>query len=173
MEEGAEYWRHGTKWSQIVENVKKVKRETPHVYMGVTCTVGWANLYTAMDFIDYCADTANPNDIYDFEFLNPIRININVLQGPVQFCVQNIPDWKKEELEKRVRQTYDKYMSMGYEESLLSRNLLALIDFMWESGDLTLLKPGWEGMITERDKLRNENFFETFPQHINMKELVE
>ena len=174
MEEGAEYCRHGTKWSQIVENVKKVKQETPHVYMGVTCTVGWANLYTAMDFIDYCADTANPNDIDDFEFLNPIRININVLQYPAQFCVQNVPTWKKEELQKRVMETYDKYIDMGYEKSLLSSNLLALIDFMWaEEGNPEEIKHGWKNLVDKRDKLRNENFFDTFPQHINMKEIVE
>lgn len=173
MEEGAEYWRHGTKWSQIVENVKKVKRETPHVYMGVTCTVGWANLYTAMDFIDYCSDTANPNDIDDFEFLNPIRININVLEYPQQFCIQNVPDWKKKELEERVRKTYDKYMSMGYEESLLNRNLLALIDFMWaKDSDISQIQNGWSDLVFKRDKLRSENFYKAFPQHINMKEII-
>tara|TARA_X000001036_G_scaffold430510_1_gene463290 strand:- start:2524 stop:3741 length:1218 start_codon:yes stop_codon:yes gene_type:complete len=175
MEKGAEYWRNGTKWNQLVKNIKKVKKETPHVYMGVTCTVGWANLYTAMDFIDYCADSANPNDVDDFEFLDPVRININVLEQPIHFSTQSVPDWKKEELEKRIRKTYDKYISMGFEDdSLLARNLVALIDFMWaKEGDSRRIKGGWDQIVTRRDELRGENFFEAFPEHINMKEIIE
>ena len=45
---------------------------------------------------------------------------------------------------------------------------------MWaDRNDKVVLKGAWKRIVTKRDKLRNENFFETFPEHINMKELVE
>ena len=167
IDKGAEYWRNGSDWPRLVKNVHRVVNEAPHVNVGCTTTVGWANLYTAMDFIDYCSDNSKT-------FINPEGININVLQHPVHFCVQTLPDWKKEELEIRIRKTLHKYDSMGYKDSLLSRNLHALITFMWaDRNDNVVLKGAWKRIVTKRDKLRNENFFETFPEHIHRKELVE
>jgi sulfatase maturation enzyme AslB (radical SAM superfamily) len=166
MEKGGDWWRHGNSWEKLQNNIETVKTECPHISLGVTCTVGWANLYTAMDLIDYCSDT---------HLINPEDININVLQYPVHFCVQTVPDWKKQELEIRIKKTFSKYISMGFEDdSLLARNLIALIDFMWaKKGDTKKVKGGWSQMVTKKDMLRGENFFEAFPEHINMRELVE
>ncbi len=166
MEKGGDWWRHGNSWKKLQNNIETVKTECPHISLGVTCTVGCANLYTAMDLIDYCSDT---------HLINPEDININVLQYPVHFCVQTVPDWKKQELEIRIKKTFSKYISMGFEDdSLLARNLIALIDFMWaKKGDTKKVKGGWSQMVTKKDMLRGENFFEAFPEHINMRELVE
>ncbi len=168
MEEGGDWWRHGNDWERLQNNIETVKTECPHISLGVTCTVGWANLYTAMDLIDYCSDT---------HLINPQEMNINILQFPEPFSVQNVPDWKKRELEERVEKTLSKYF-LCHRDSLLSSNLRGLINFMWETSitDETVYKDlivgPWNGLVTHRDILRKESFFETFPEHINMKELL-
>jgi len=157
MEKGGEYWRHGTDWDKLVNNIKHIKSQCPHVHFGVTCTVGWVNLYSAMDFVDYCCRTG---------LIDPRHININVLQYPDYYCVQNVPDWKKKELETRITSTLNNYSDM-YSGSLLKSNLEGLIKFMWEASNTSCLKLGAETLI-KVDFKRNENFFETFPEHLNM-----
>jgi hypothetical protein len=121
-----------------------------------------------MDLIDYCSDT---------HLINPQEMNINILQFPEPFSVQNVPDWMKRELEERVEKTLSKYF-LCHRDSLLSSNLRGLINFMWETSitDETVYKDlivgPWNGLVTHRDILRKESFFETFPEHINMKELL-
>ncbi len=162
--EGAEYWRHGTDWEKIYSNILEVKEKCPHVQMGTTTTVSWVNLYSALDFLDH---------VLDENLMLEEKLNINVLQKPAIFSVQVVPSWKKDELKERIQKTLDKTT----EASLLRNNLNALLDYMYEvehdAGNSAGWKTAWDFFINRRDKLRDEDFFTAFPEHENMRQIIE
>lgn len=49
----AEYMRHGTIWSTVEKNIKKVKKQAPNVRLEVGCTVSMLNLLHLSDFYRY------------------------------------------------------------------------------------------------------------------------
>ena len=162
--EGAEYWRHGTDWEKIYNNILEVKDKCPHVQMGTTTTVSWVNLYSALDFLDH---------VIDEKLMLEEKLNINVLQKPPIFSVQVVPGWKKDELKERIQKTLDKTT----EASLLRNNLNALLDYMYEvehdASNSAGWKTAWDFFINRRDKLRGEDFFTAFPEHENMRSIIE
>lgn len=160
MGDKSEYWRKGTVWQTICDNVNRIKQESPHVKIGTTTTIGWPNLYNALDFIEFCIET---------NFIEYKLININVLQIPEIYSVSTLPNYKKREVERRVNQTLDKIRSLrDNETSLLERNLEALITFMHSENTEDYMS---EFLATTKrtDKIRNESFFEVFPEHNDLK----
>jgi ATP-dependent Clp protease adapter protein ClpS len=54
----AEYLRHGTVWSTIESNLKRLQNEAPHVKFKVTSTVGFLNIESLIEFFEYSVESA-------------------------------------------------------------------------------------------------------------------
>lgn len=160
MGDKIEYWRKGTDWQTICDNLNTIKQNNPHVRIGTTTTIGWPNLYNALDFIEFCMDTG---------FVDYKLININVLREPESHSVTTLPKHKKHEVERRVYKTLDKIRSLRENEvSLLERNLEGLITFMYSKDTEDYMKKFF-GTTKQTDKIRNESFFDVFPEHSDLK----
>lgn len=152
----AEYWRSGTKWDVIENNIKTIRSKTPHIKLGTTTTIGWPNLWNALDFLDHCIDT---------NLIDPMLLRTNVLTAPGLYSLSSLPEFKKILAKKRITQTVDK---LNEPIAMLHSDLLGLINFIDSSSTTKSLK-NFTKFNGRLDRLRGEDFFETFPEHIDMK----
>lgn len=157
--EAAEFWRSGTKWNTIADHVQQIQQQTPHVRLGTTTTIGWPNLWNALEFIDHCIDT---------NFIDPNFIYINVLQGPEVYSLTSLPAFKKIAAKNRITETLNKLKTLKLDNGLLYSNLSGLISFIDSKSTEGKLKV-FNDVTSRLDRLRNENFFEAFPEHNDMK----
>lgn len=154
---GLEYWRKGAKWDVIVENVNLIKKETPHVRLGISPTVGWPNLWNLLDLIDFCVDT---------QFIDCSTIHINMLRTPMMYSLTSLPEFKKNLAKLRIENTIDK-ISNGPTKN----GLHGLINFMFtESNEHFLVDFTKNTAIL--DSIRRENFFTAFPEHLDIKDYL-
>jgi radical SAM protein with 4Fe4S-binding SPASM domain len=76
----AEYIREGTNWNSIEENIRIVRKESPHIKLEMNVTVSIFNLYTLLDFIDYMYDKklfeGQPNF---YNLINPDHYSANII----------------------------------------------------------------------------------------------
>lgn len=152
----AEYWRKGTIWKDIEDNISTIKENVPHVSLGTTTTIGWPNLYTALDFIDRCIDT---------NLISPKLININVLQFPNFYSLPTLPEPEKTIAKERIIKTLEKAQAFG--DSLLVYNLKGLIDFLMSQDNSKNLNLFFK-TTDFYDKIRDEGFFDIFPEHASI-----
>lgn len=160
--EAAEYWRSGTQWSTIENHVNEIRKSLPHVRFGTTTTVGWPNLWNALDLIDFCIDT---------NFIDPKYIMINVLEMPDVYSLKSLPNFKKEKAKERILITLKHLNNAELTDTLLYNNLTGLISFIDSSSTQNALR-NFKNFNGRLDQIRNENFFKAFPEHNDMKPFI-
>jgi organic radical activating enzyme len=162
--EKGEYWRNGTVWKDVVENRKRMLEETPHVNFRIAFTLSWPNAFNLIDF---------HREWVELGYIKPDDIMVNPLDTPPYYCLKNIPDWKKTEIETKLRENITWLESFGYCNNIISMYDTA-IKFMWS--DTSKYHAGTDeclkdfSRITKKlDEIRGQSFFDTFPEHMNMK----
>ena len=77
----AEYIRHGTEWSVIESNLRKIRQEAPHIHLQTNTVVSILNIKTLTEFIDYMLDNGLVDEkTYDPRFYNVINPEFLSLQ---------------------------------------------------------------------------------------------
>jgi radical SAM protein with 4Fe4S-binding SPASM domain len=79
----AEYIRHGTDWSVIESNIRKIRTEAPHIHLQTNTVVSILNIKTLTEFIDYMmesglVDEKNYNPHF-YNVLNPEFLSLQLL----------------------------------------------------------------------------------------------
>jgi len=163
--ERGEYWRKGTVWSETVANRERMLKECPHVLFTISCTLAWVNAFNLLDFHKEWVEKG---------LIRIDDIMLNELDGPPYFSLKNIPDWKKQNIEKAYREHIEWLKSNHAERSTIFK-FESVIGFMYTTINQTEEFPHEQfHWITQRlDKIRNESFFETYPEHTDMKEYLE
>jgi len=162
--EKGEYWRNGIDWKQVVENRKQMMEECPHVHFMISYTLSWPN---AFDLVKFHREWA------DLGYLQPDHMMVNPLDTPPYYCLKNIPDWKKAEIEKELQKNIDWLESFGEPYPIISMYRTA-IKFMWDkngqyyNGIDESLKE-FSKVTTRLDEIRDQSFFDVYPEHINIK----
>lgn len=105
-DEVAELIRKGTKWDQILKNIKRLKQEVPHAVFQVTPTISIWNIFTFADFFDYLVDE-KLFDIDDTDWSSGLRFNL--LSYPWYANVMILPEDVKNKLINRFRKSVQKY----------------------------------------------------------------
>lgn len=169
----AEYWRSGTIWSTIESNVKKL-HGIPNIKIGLHSTIAWPNVFNWLEFIKYCFDT----DLIDV--VN--RTGLEPLNGPACFSLSAVPDFKKTQIVSEVLKlkTYiqeqhklkygDEGQIDGY-SGILFEGLDKIVAKTMEQGP-PINKYEWKLRVTQIDGWRNEDFFNAFPEHEDMRPYV-
>ena len=159
-----EYWRKGTDWEMTVNNRKRLKEECPHVQFNISYTLSWPNALNLTEF---------HKEWVELGFINPDNIMINPLDTPSYYCLKNLPDWKKTEIEKWFNNHIDWIKTLDpIFHGVIGRYENA-IKFMWSdvSKEQSLddsLK--FFSRITKKlDSIREESFFDVFPEHKNIE----
>lgn len=174
----AEYWRHGTKWDQIVDNLKNLKSQVPQAKFKLAYTLSWVNAHNLVDLHKEWVELGYI-DFGDFQ--------INTLDTPPYYSLKFIPEWKKKEIED----LFLDYLDWGrsqvvvqppyYGKSLQSQHyhffesvIKNAIQFMYDTNgydydpDKTMLE--FFEKTYKLDRIRGEDFFSTFPEHLNIKQ---
>lgn len=154
--ERAEFIRDGSSWPGILENLREIRRECPHVVLEWTPTIQVMNVLTAPDLhLALLAD-----DLVDLW-------NYNVLTDPPYYSVQVMPEGLKQE----VRTKWDSYVKalrvLGHGRFIKrSEEVMAFMDM----ADRSDLLPEFRQETGAKDRIRKQSFVETFP---HLAELME
>lgn len=158
----AELIRAGTRWDKVVENLKKIKSEAPHIKLGFTPTISIWNIWNYHEMFDF---------LYQEGLLDPAHPpRLNILTNPSWAAIDILPDFAIRKL-KDIYQTYEeKYDSYGgkTESMVRMRNTFKILN---TTLDQALLKKGdpelFKQFIHENnkmDKARGESILEIIPE---------
>lgn len=76
----AEYIREGTVWADIEENIKIIRRDTPHVRLGVSSVISAFNVGSLVPFIDNITTLLGNDVMLNFyNIINPDYYSFNIL----------------------------------------------------------------------------------------------
>jgi radical SAM protein with 4Fe4S-binding SPASM domain len=153
--ERGEYLRKGLKWADIIENRKKMKKQSPHVRFKVTPTI---SLYNVAHLTDFHKEWVEMN------LIKPWNFRLNLLLDPMPMRIQVLP----KKLKDKIAEKYTKHiqwLSQFPAEKIkkVKTEYQGVIDFMFES-DRTDLISNFLETTNSIDKIRGENVFEVFPE---------
>jgi sulfatase maturation enzyme AslB (radical SAM superfamily) len=150
----AELMRKGTNWSQTLENRRRMMEEAPHVDFYVSATVGAMNVLHILDFHREWTEQG---------LINASDFNINILQSSEWFRVDIFPwEFKK----KILIPAYEKHIDWLEPQDKLKRatsGFKSVVNFINATDNFHL----YQQFVSETNKLnkiRNENFWEVFPE---------
>jgi radical SAM protein with 4Fe4S-binding SPASM domain len=159
-----EYWRKGTNWSTIVENRKALIKNCPRVMFNIGFTLSWVNAFNLLDF---------HKEWVNLKYINVDSINVNMLDMPAMYSLKNIPSWKKKKIELAFLKHIE-WLTEKKARDQTKNQFVNAINFMngVDTGNnfIDLIK--FLDTTEQLDKLRNENFWDVFPEHTDMKELI-
>ena len=161
----AEYWRKGTKWDTIVENRKKVMEHCPNINFSVSYTLSWPNAFNLPEF---------HREWVELGYVHVDNVRINFLDGPDYYCLKYIPKFKKLQIEKKFLEHIDwlKTQKMNTLETI--DQYYEAIQFMnsVETDDTFIKSEDFIRFNDMFDRTRNENFFDVFTEHEDMKPYI-
>ena len=155
----AELIRKGTDWRQTVSNRERMMKEVPHVDFYVSSTVSSMNVLHILDFHKEWARLG---------LIKAKDWNINICQSPEWYRIDIFP----EEFKRRViYPAYEEHIAWLDPQDSLRRATTGYHSL------LSLMKgnngaKNWSRFVDEikvLDTLRNENFWDTFPEFKELK----
>lgn len=165
----AELIRSGTVWPKVEENLKILK-EVDSIILRPGITVGAFNVFRLPEIVTHLADIGVLKKDPRSSHLNYDNFFINLLESPIHYHVEILPDDFKVEIIQKINnfiiefnKKYDTNLAKHFEHILheLTKpfNLKAARRFV--------------GMTAKLDEIRNENTYETIPELIKVKEAVD
>jgi hypothetical protein len=165
--ERAEYWRKGTNWEKIVQNRIDLKKACPRVTFNIGFTLSWVNAFNLLDL---------HKEWVEKYYININAMTVNILDYPSMYSLKYIPTWKKKKIEEAFLEHIDWIEKFNRCEQVIKSQVkekfMNAIAFMY-SVDIGY-KHSTEFKITTEslDNLRNENFWDVFPEHNDIKEFI-
>ncbi len=156
----AEYFRHGTKWKVIEENLQKLITHHPTVQRYVNCTVNIMNVLYLPELFTRLVTT---------KVIDVSNFNINLLLDPEEYSIQVLPAHLKKLVRDKLAAFRDDLAAQGDRLQKAANDFTNILSFLDEQ-DQSHLLPVFKDHTLKLDKLRNENFAATFPE---LRELVE
>lgn len=150
----AELIRKGADWKQTVENRERMMAEVPHVDFYVSSTVSSMNILHVLKFHK------------EWTRLGLIKAkdwNINLCQSPDWYRPDIFPAWFKEQV---IYPAYEEHIAWLDPQDTLKRattGYQSLLSLM-KGNDASSQWPRFVEECAKLDTVRNENFWETFPE---------
>jgi organic radical activating enzyme len=151
----AEYIRHGTNWDQVESNLITL-RNTPNVELNLNSVVSIFNFVSYGDFLLYLDKTGIISPAG--QYITPYN-----MVDPFQFAAQALPEDYKEKGIVDLSSAISKLVSKGYsnfQTSILKKS----IEWTVSASTWYQYKNKFREEVLELDRIRNENFAETFPE---------
>lgn len=169
--ERAEYWRKGTDWQAIVDNLKEVKNNISHAQININYTLSWVNAFNLTEL---------HKEWVTLDYINPNKINVNCLDDPSFYSLKSIPTWKKQSIEQNFLQHIEwlKNNRPNTNRRIYDRTIKQFTDaisFMnsYDSGNDFIHKREFNEMNGQYDRIRNEDFLKVFTEHIDMQQFIQ
>jgi len=169
--EKGEYIRKGIVWSEVEENIQRLKKECPHIYFYVSPTVSILNAYNITEF---------HREWYEKGYIKINDFRLNVLYGPEAYCLANLPRNHKDALIKLYTEHIEWIFKTSPETKLMnstSHDIMTVSDYnrLIKFIDETPASPDWKDSWFKHfwtDKNRKENFFEILPEYEDLKPML-
>jgi organic radical activating enzyme len=155
----AELIRKGTDWKQTVNNRERMLTEVPHVDFYVSSTVSAMNVLHVLDF---------HKEWTKLGLVSAKDWNINICQSPTWYRIDILPEKFKKEV---VVPAYEQHIEWLEPQDSLNRattGYKSLVNLM-TAKDASDKLPKFREEISKLDQVRNENFWDTFPELIVLK----
>lgn len=159
----AEYWRDGTVWEDIINNIRLIKEN--NIQWSIHSVISWATIYSYVELVKTL-------------LLEKLSLGYNFtiwcLDENHEFNLQELPDFKKQEIANMLdtfiaeldEGKFGKYLG----DPNIKRNMENIKMFMFTKS-VPMNKENFEKHFI-LDGIRNKNFFEYFPEHENMREYM-
>jgi organic radical activating enzyme len=150
----AELIRKGTEWEQAIDNRFQMMAKVPHVDFYVSSTISAMNVLHVLDF---------HKEWTKMGLITAKDWNINICQSPEWYRPDIFPQDFKDQV---ITPAYEKHIEWLEPKDRLRRatngykSVLRLIN----AQDNYKQWPEFESQIAKLDGIRNENFWETFPE---------
>lgn len=163
--EKAEYWRKGTDWKTVVNNRQRMKIECPNTEFKISFTLSWPNSFNLVDF---------HKEWVTLGLIEPGHFSLNFLDTPPYFSIKHIPTWKKRKIESLYR-NHIAWLKTQLGTHRIVREYEDAIRFMYsvDTGNNFFHVEKFVKLQSKLDKIRNEDFWSVFTEHLDLKELLE
>jgi len=155
----AKLMRKGTDWTQIEQNRNRMMREVPHVDFYVSATISAMNVLHVLDF---------HKEWVRLGLINAKDFNVNICQSPDWYRIDILPeDFKK----NVVVPAYEQHITWLEPQDKLQRatnGFKSALNFIL-ANDRSDQLPRFREEIKKLDDIRNENFWNTFPELLTLK----
>lgn len=176
IHERNDYIRYPSRWETIERNLDLLDNSDDNIEVTIACAVQLLNIFYIPDFIKWKL-------LKKYKKINPWplgagMLNYHFVYWPPHLNIKVLPRNFKEECHKKYEEFYIwleenwQLSNAPSKEEFLNSNygimrLRGMINFM-KSEDWSIRLPESNEYITKMDKIRNTNFFQTFPE---MKEI--
>lgn len=157
--ERAELMRKGTDWKQTLLNRQRMMVDVPHVDFYINATVSAMNVLHVLDF---------HREWTELGLIKAKDFNINICQGPEWYRIDIFPEKFKNEV---IIPAYEKHLEWLEPQDPLQRatsGYKSLINLM-KAADASHLLPKFKEETSKLDNIRNESFWDTFPELAPMR----
>ena len=149
----AEFMRTGTKWSQTLENRKRMMKVCPEVDFYLSSTVGLTNALHVCDFHKSWVEQG---------LIKPQDFNLNLLQMPTWQRMDILPIEFKEQVKKKY-ETHLDWLKNVDPLTRASKGYESALDWMFKK-DMSNHLTWFFERTRKYDQVRNENFVDVFPE---------
>jgi len=155
----AEIMRKGTDWKQTLDNRRRMIEQVPHVDFYISATVSSMNILHVTDF---------HREWSDLGLIRPQDFNVNICQSPEWYRIDIFPEEFKRQV---ITPKYTEHIAWLEPQDNLKRattGFKSLLNLM-NSQDQTKHLQRFVDEINKLDRVRDENFWDTFPELVEMK----
>jgi organic radical activating enzyme len=153
MGERAAIIRSGTKWDEVEQNIRDIKRECPHIDFMISPTLSMMNIWNFVNFHRYMIEQG---------FIEPKDFNLNILQGPDEYRIDILPM----ELKLEFKAQFEEHIEWLRSRDPVQRatgGFEAAVKFMMEHDNSHLLPNFWR-TVSDLDWSRNERLISVVPE---------
>lgn len=149
----AEYIRHGTVWNKILEYYQLLRKECPHVNIGVSSTISILSIFTVVDL---------QRNWISQGLINSDQLYMSLLYGPKNMSIQVLPKIYKNQVRTYIINHQEFLKISGYTKLADRWNPIMV---HMDMADHSHLLTDFFQNLKVLDTYRNENFEKTFPEY--------
>jgi sulfatase maturation enzyme AslB (radical SAM superfamily) len=155
----AELMRKGTDWQQVEKNRKRMMQEVPHVDFYISATISTMNVLHVLAF---------HREWVQMGLIDAKDFNVNICQSPDWYRTDILPNKFKNEV---VIPAYEQHIDWLEPQDKLQRatnGFKSVLNFI-RANDQSELLPRFRDEVSKLDNIRDEDFWNTFPELIELK----
>lgn len=153
----AEYIRHGCVWSDILNNIEKLKTQSPHVDLKVTSTVGFMNVESLLSM---------QQDWHNSGLLDISKFSLVTMTDPKYYSVRALPKHHKQRLESVIIDHLNWCKDITG-SAVVIKQWKNVLSYMNSEDDSHLLSE-FRRLTMLLDQHRNRSFKDTFPEFADL-----
>jgi len=149
--------RSGTDWAEVEQNIRDLKTQCPHIDFMISPTLSVMNIWNFVNFHRYMVDQG---------FIRPGDFNLNILQSPLEYRIDILP----QEIKLKFQQQFQQHIEWLRDRDPMQRatgGFEGAIKFMMAQDRSDLLPVFWE-TASDLDWSRNERIIDAVPELVEI-----